>query len=90
MDGHVLYHRGRAGPISADQTPGAGARDGELPPADPHSVPAGRVYRKDEIDATHSPMFHQMEGLVIDKGITMGDLKGTLNTLMKSSTVPIP
>ena len=43
----------------------------------------GRVYRKDEIDATHSPMFHQIEGLVIDKGITMGDLKGTLNTLMK-------
>ena len=43
----------------------------------------GRVYRKDEIDATHSPMFHQMEGLVVDKGITMGDLKGTLNTLMQ-------
>ncbi len=43
----------------------------------------GRVYRKDEIDATHSPMFHQIEGLVIDKGITMGDLKGTLNTLMQ-------
>ena len=43
----------------------------------------GRVYRTDEIDATHSPMFHQIEGLVIDKGITMGDLKGTLNTLMK-------
>ena len=43
----------------------------------------GRVYRKDEIDATHSPMFHQIEGLVIDEGITMGDLKGTLNTLMQ-------
>ena len=43
----------------------------------------GRVYRKDEVDATHSPMFHQIEGLVIDKGITMGDLKGTLNTLMQ-------
>ena len=43
----------------------------------------GRVYRKDEVDATHSPMFHQIEGLVIDKGITMGDLKGTLNTLMR-------
>jgi phenylalanyl-tRNA synthetase alpha chain len=42
-----------------------------------------RVYRKDEVDATHSPMFHQMEGLVVDKGITMGDLKGTLNTLVK-------
>lgn len=46
-------------------------------------ISPGRVYRKDEVDATHSPMFHQMEGLVVDKGITMGDLKGTLNTLVK-------
>ena len=46
-------------------------------------ISPGRVYRKDEVDATHSPMFHQIEGLVIDKGITMGDLKGTLNTLVK-------
>ena len=44
----------------------------------------GRVFRKDEVDATHSPMFHQIEGLVIDKGITMADLKGTLETLVKS------
>ena len=43
----------------------------------------GRVYRKDEADATHSPMFHQIEGLVIDEHITMGDLKGALVTLMK-------
>ncbi len=43
----------------------------------------GRVYRKDEADATHSPMFHQIEGLVVDEGITMGDLKGALITLMK-------
>ena len=46
-------------------------------------VSPGRVFRKDEIDATHSPMFHQMEGLVVDKGITMGDLKGTLNVMLK-------
>ncbi len=45
-------------------------------------ISPGRVYRKDEVDATHSPMFHQIEGLVIDKGITMGDLKGTLNTFI--------
>ena len=44
----------------------------------------GRVFRKDEVDATHSPMFHQIEGLVIDKGITMADLKGTLETLIKA------
>ena len=41
-------------------------------------ISPGRVYRKDEVDATHSPMFHQMEGLVVDKGITMCDLKGCL------------
>lgn len=38
----------------------------------------GRVYRTDEVDATHSPVFHQVEGLVVDKGITMCDLKGVL------------
>ena len=42
----------------------------------------GRVYRKDEVDATHSPMFHQIEGLVVDKGVTMADLKGTLNMMV--------
>ena len=43
----------------------------------------GRVYRKDEVDATHSPMFHQVEGMVIDKNITMADLKGTLTAVME-------
>ena len=38
----------------------------------------GRVYRADEVDATHSPVFHQMEGLVVDKGVTLCDLKGVL------------
>ena len=46
-------------------------------------IAPGRVYRKDEVDATHSPMFHQVEGLVIDKGVTMADLKGTLNTVVE-------
>ncbi len=46
-------------------------------------VAPGRVYRKDEADATHSPMFHQVEGMVIDKGVTMADLKGTLNAVME-------
>ena len=46
-------------------------------------ISAGRVYRKDEVDATHSPMFHQIEGLVVDKGITMADLKGTLNEVIR-------
>lgn len=46
-------------------------------------ISPGRVYRSDAVDATHSPLFHQIEGLVVDKGITMGDLKGTLETIMK-------
>lgn len=46
-------------------------------------VSPGRVYRADEVDATHSPMFHQFEGLVVDKGITMSDLKGMLETFAK-------
>ena len=43
----------------------------------------GRVFRKDEADATHSPMFHQIEGLAVAENITMGDLKGALVTIMK-------
>ena len=46
-------------------------------------ISPGRVYRCDTVDATHSPLFHQIEGLVVDKGITMGDLSGTLEQLMK-------
>ncbi|HOM03637.1 MAG TPA: phenylalanine--tRNA ligase subunit alpha [Acetivibrio sp.] len=44
----------------------------------------GRVYRSDAVDATHSPIFHQVEGLVVDKGVTMGDLVGTLRLFAKS------
>ncbi len=44
----------------------------------------GRVYRSDAVDATHSPVFHQVEGLVIDKGVTMGDLIGTLQAFAKA------
>ena len=43
----------------------------------------GRVYRADEVDATHSPVFHQIEGLVIDEKVSIGDLKGTLDTFAK-------
>ncbi len=46
-------------------------------------IAPGRVYRADEVDATHSPIFHQVEGLVIDKNITFADLKGTLEQLAK-------
>lgn len=46
-------------------------------------ISAGRVYRSDAVDATHSPVFHQVEGLVIDKNVTMADLKGTLEIFVK-------
>lgn len=46
-------------------------------------IAPGRCFRNDEIDATHSPMFHQIEGLVVDKDITMADLKGTLDMFAK-------
>jgi phenylalanyl-tRNA synthetase alpha chain len=48
-----------------------------------YMVSIGRVYRRDTIDATHFPIFHQFEGLAIDKGITMADLKGTLLYVMQ-------
>lgn len=46
-------------------------------------IAPGRVYRSDAVDATHSPLFHQIEGLVVDKGITMAHLKGTLEMFAK-------
>ena len=46
-------------------------------------IAPGRVYRSDAVDATHSPIFHQIEGLVVDEGITMADLKGCLETVIK-------
>ncbi len=46
-------------------------------------ISPGRVYRSDALDATHSPLFHQIEGLVVDKGISFADLKGTLETFIK-------
>ena len=46
-------------------------------------IAPGRVYRSDAVDATHSPLFHQIEGLVVDKGVTMADLKGTLEIFIK-------
>ncbi|MBR5278398.1 MAG: phenylalanine--tRNA ligase subunit alpha [Clostridia bacterium] len=51
-------------------------------------ISPGRVYRSDVADASHSPVFHQLEGLVIDKGITMGDLKGILSTFAKTMFGP--
>jgi phenylalanyl-tRNA synthetase alpha chain len=54
----------------------------EKPPI--YVICPGKTYRADELDATHTPVFHQVEGLVVDKNITMGDLKGTLDFFAKS------
>lgn len=58
-------------------------RAGELQGAPIYVIAPGRVYRSDS-DATHTPMFHQVEGLVLDKGITLGHLKWTLETFLKA------
>lgn len=63
------------------QTSPMQARVMETCPLPIRAVVFGRCYRKDEVDATHSPMFHQMEGIVIDKHITLADLKGTLHNM---------
>ena len=55
--------------------------EGHKPPI--RMIAPGRVFRSDPVDATHSPLFHQIEGLVVDKDITMADLKGNLLTLAK-------
>ncbi len=49
-----------------------------------YMISHGRVYRRDTIDATHYPIFHQVEGLAVDRGITLADLKGTLLHLMRA------
>ena len=65
------------------QTSPMQVRTMETKPLPIRMLAPGRVYRKDEVDATHSPMFHQIEGMVIDKGITMADLKATLNLVVQ-------
>ena len=81
----ILKQMGR---LSAEERPAMGqlanqVRAMESKPLPIRMVAPGRVYRKDEVDATHSPMFHQIEGMAIDKGITMADLKGTLNEVVR-------
>lgn len=58
------------------------AMEARQPPV--YMVTLGRCYRRDTADATHYPIFHQVEGLAVDRGITLSDLKGTLRTLLRS------
>ncbi|MCL2170504.1 MAG: phenylalanine--tRNA ligase subunit alpha [Defluviitaleaceae bacterium] len=72
--GHVL--RTQTSPVQIRKM-----NEGKLPIA---IVAPGKVFRSDEVDATHSPVFHQIEGLVVDKGIHMGHLKGALTVFVES------
>ena len=77
-----------AGLLLRTQTSPVQARsllDRELPV---YVVAPGRVYRNDEIDATHSPVFHQVEGLAVDEGITMAHLRGTLDAFARAMFGP--
>ena len=58
------------------------------PPAPIRIISCGRVYRPDTADATHYPMFHQIEGLLIDRNVTMADLKSTLRLFARSAFDP--
>ena len=76
-----LLLRTHTSPVQA-RTMLSAVRDGWGPPI--YVVCPGRVYRRDTADATHLPVFHQVEGLVVDRGITMGDLSGTIETFTKA------
>ena len=65
------------------QTSPVQVRTMEKQPLPIRMIAPGRVFRSDEVDATHSPSFHQIEGMVIDKNITFADLKGTLQQFAK-------
>ena len=73
---HLLLRRGQPGDAPLPDQPHAGAGHGDSMPLPIRIIAPGRVYRKDEVDATHSPMFHQVEGMVIDKGRDHGRPEG--------------
>ena len=75
---HTLLVEGAEGVALRPQTSPVQIRVMETQDPPIHVVAPGAVYRKDDVDATHSPMFHQMEGLAIDEGLTLAHLKGTL------------
>ncbi len=70
---------GRPATLLRTHTSGMQIRYMESHPPPVRVIAPGRVYRRDNFDATHTPMFSQVEGLVVDEGISLGDLKGTLN-----------
>ena len=79
---HTLYLNGDA--VLRTETSPSQIRVMESQPPPVYIVSIGRVYRRDTADATHSPIFHQVEGLAVDRGITLADLKGTLRYLARA------
>jgi phenylalanyl-tRNA synthetase alpha chain len=74
----TFYVSGRPDRLLRTQTSPVQVREMQVSEPPIHLVAPGAVYRRDDIDATHSPMFHQMEGLAVDEGLTMAHLKGTM------------
>ena len=74
LDGHVVLRT---------ETSPSQIHTIEAKPPPVYMVSLGRVYRRDTVDATHYPIFNQVEGLAVDRGITLADLKGTLRHLLR-------
>lgn len=74
----TFYVSGRPDRLLRTQTSPVQVREMQVSEPPIYLVAPGAVYRRDDIDATHSPMFHQMEGLAVDEGLTMAHLKGTM------------
>ena len=79
---HTLYLNGSV--VLRTETSPSQIRTMEEREPPVYMISAGRVYRRDTPDATHTPIFHQVEGLAVDRGITLADLKGTLAYLMRA------
>jgi phenylalanyl-tRNA synthetase alpha chain len=79
---HTLFLNGDV--VLRTETSASQIRAMETQPAPVYMVSLGRVYRRDTADATHMPIFHQCEGLAVDQGITLADLKGTLLHLARA------
>lgn len=83
MTGREAAVKGESDVLLRTQTSGVQVHAMEDEPLPIYVIAPGKVYRRDVADASHLPQFHQIEGLVVDKGITFGDLKGTLDLLCK-------
>ena len=83
LSGDAAAVRGESDVLPRTQTSGAQVHAMEDQPLPIYMIAPGKVYRRDVADPSHLPQFHQIEGLAVDKGITFGDLKGTLDHLCK-------